>query len=249
MRLILRSIALLSWLVVGLLCVTGVPLVQCWAGGRFRPERFTRVWHRGLLRIVGVQAKLRGAVPDGVYFVVSNHVSWLDIPLIAAFVPVRFLSKVEVRRMPVAGWLASAVGTLYIDRGRGTLGPLMAQMTESLRLGRCVMVFPEGTTHDGTTVAAFHSRLFTVAQDAGAAVLPLAVRYGPADDGSPIAPYVGNVSTLAHLLRLMRNRRLEAELFLLPPIPSSAHDCRRLALESRRHIVEALEPGLHERAA
>jgi 1-acyl-sn-glycerol-3-phosphate acyltransferase len=249
MRLILRSLALLSWLLVGLLSVACVPLIQWALRGHFRPERFTYRWHRGLLRIVGVRARVHGVVPQGVYFVVANHVSWIDIPLIAAFVPVRFLAKVEVRRMPVAGWLASAVGTLYIDRGRGALGPLSARMTDSLRLGRSIAVFPEGTTHDGVVVADFHSRLFSVAQEAGVAVLPLALRYGPGDSGQAVAPFVGRIGTMAHLLRLMRNRKVDAELWILPPIPAARFDRKQLALEARARIVAALQPAATQQAA
>lgn len=241
MRLFLRGLGLAALLLFGLILVALLQLALRLGGRkRVRPERLTRFWHRLLLRLLGLHLTVHGTAAPGAHLLVANHVSWLDIPLIAGHAPVRFVSKIEVRRMPVAGWLASGVNTFYIDRGRGALGPLMRTLAASLRQGRSVALFPEGTTHDGAAVHAFHSRLFAVAFDGHRPVQPVALRYGPGDAGRPVAPFLDQ-GALTHLLGLLRNRRLDAELYFLPPIPIEGRERKAVSEQARAAIAAALQ--------
>jgi 1-acyl-sn-glycerol-3-phosphate acyltransferase len=99
-----------------------------------------------------------GCAKGGPLLLVSNHVSWLDILVINAVRPARFVSKADVRHWPLVGELITAAGTLYIEREkRRDAMRVVHRMADSLREGDVVAVFPEGTTGSGLDVLPFHA--------------------------------------------------------------------------------------------
>ena len=150
---------------------------------------------------------------------VANHVSWLDIALIGAAAPTRFVAKSEVAHWPLAGWLADAAGSFYIRRGRGGATPLLDQLVPHLHRGGEFCFFPEGTTTEGPLPGPFHARLFAAAIEADCHVQPVALSYGRSPDGRDIAPFVGEDSLFAHILRLLRAGPIEARVQFGRPIP------------------------------
>jgi 1-acyl-sn-glycerol-3-phosphate acyltransferase len=120
-------------------------------------EQAVQQWARHMLQILGVELHVMGAVPKGgPLLLVSNHVSWLDILVINAVRPARFVSKADVRHWPLVGELITAAGTLYIEREkRRDAMRVVHRMADSLREGDVVAVFPEGTTGSGLDVLPF----------------------------------------------------------------------------------------------
>lgn len=91
---------------------------------------------------------------------VSNHLSYVDIPLLGSFNPAIFVSKAEVKRWPVFGWFAALGGTVFVQRERrGEVGQIADQIRQLLREGYLVVLFPEGTSSGGDTVLPFKSSL------------------------------------------------------------------------------------------
>ena len=207
LRSILRGGRLLVHLAWGLLQALALRMDFT---GRLDAGFLTHRWQLQLLRVLGVRVTQRGHAISGARLIMANHVSWLDIPLIGACAPTRFVSKAEVRDWPIAGWLAEAAGTFYLRRGKHRTRPLVDKLVPHLRAGASVAIFPEGTTSDGRDVLGFHSRLLAAAIEAGVRVQPVAIRYGEGDAGEVLAPFVGDDDLLSHLMRLLRNRRLEA---------------------------------------
>ena len=109
LRVWMRGARLSVHLLTGLLLVAAANL-SC---GRLRPEPLTRFWNRRLLRVLNLRVSVRGGFAPGARVTVANHVSWLDIPLLAACEPTRFIAKSEVRDWPVAGWLEREVFDMY----------------------------------------------------------------------------------------------------------------------------------------
>ena len=173
---ILRLILMLPALLVGVAISLLVPWMP---PGLY--HRITSGWYRTMLWLMGIRGRYDGSVHDGPCLVVSNHVSWADILVIGARWPFTFLAMHEVNGWPVVGWLARRVGTLFIRRGNGAPDAIR-QVADVLRDGRSVIVFPEGRTTDGTTVARFHPRIFQAAVDAVVPVQPLGLVYR--DSGS-----------------------------------------------------------------
>jgi 1-acyl-sn-glycerol-3-phosphate acyltransferase len=110
--------------------------------------------------------------------VVSNHLSYLDILIHSAVMPCAFVSKIEINSWPYFGVAARAGGTLFIDRSsRASVARVAAEMADRLKLPIPVLLFPEGTSTDGSRLLQFHASLFEPAVKVGASVTPAAVRY------------------------------------------------------------------------
>lgn len=219
---------------------TLLPLV-----GPARRTELIRRWSLRVLAILNVRLKVKGKVPDasaaGVMFV-ANHISWLDIYLLDAVCPVRFVSKAEVRAWPVIGWLAVKIGTLFIERTRRhDTARAGREVVDALRQGDCVAVFPEGTTSNGTLLRPFHASLLQSAINSEAWLWPVAIRYVKADGTVNLSPaYVDDMSFGASLFRILNEPELEAEITYLEPLPVNGRSRRELAVLAESAIASAL---------
>ncbi|MBL7251633.1 lysophospholipid acyltransferase family protein [Alloalcanivorax sp. C16-2] len=194
-------------------------------------------WCLRLLAIMGVELRVHGALRGGPLFLVANHVSWLDIPVIAAARPCHFLSKAEVARWPVIGWLARSVGTLFIRRGAGESRLKAGEIREHLGLGRAILVFPEGTTTDGASVRRFFPQLFAAAE--GMPVQTVALRYRDAvGRADPALAFIDDDELHHHLWRLLGRERIVVDLTFGPPVPAA--EPRERARLAREQIIAGL---------
>ncbi|WP_258053387.1 1-acyl-sn-glycerol-3-phosphate acyltransferase [Streptomyces sp. Ru72] len=240
-RAVLRFAAVLA------LMVTGLALFPVVRRMPVAPrERVVRAWCRSVVRATGVRVRITGAAPpDGGLLVVANHISWLDIPLLAAVRPGRMLAKSDIRQWPVAGALTALSGALFIDRDRlRALPDTVARIVDGLRGGSAVVVFPEGSTWCGRAQGRFRRAAFQAALDAGAPVQPVRLHYrydgGPA---STAPAFVGSDSLLTSVWRVLTARGLVAEVRVMPVLaPGSGPDRRALTLAAQRAV------GLPERA-
>ncbi len=206
-----------------------------------KQHRIVQAWLYQAAKIMGLDLKVHGEPQKSPAFVVANHISWLDIVIIASVLPVSFLSKAEVRKWPVVGTLATKAGTLFIHRGSKT-GAVEAinLMRARLGLGHSVASFPEAKTTDGTFVHAFHPRLFAAAIETKSMIQPVALRYPHTHGVNPIVPFVNNHNLVKHAFRIMSVRRTVAEVTLCKPIPSSDQLRKQLAQRARSEIVEVV---------
>ncbi|MGW1255514.1 lysophospholipid acyltransferase family protein [Streptomyces sp. NPDC002513] len=234
-RAVLRLAALLTLVSAGIVLS---PLV-CRLPAPAR-ERIIRAWCRTVVRAAGVRVRITGAAPShGGLLMVANHISWLDIPLLAAVRPGRMLAKTEVRQWPVAGALTARSGALFIDRDRlRALPDTVATIADGLRAGSAVVVFPEGSTWCGRSQGYFRRAAFQAALDADVPVQPVRLHYR--HDGGPAstAPaFVGSDSLLSSVWRVVSARRLVAEVRVAPVLaPDAGTDRRDLARTAQRAL-------------
>ncbi|SDE90561.1 lysophospholipid acyltransferase family protein [Phytopseudomonas seleniipraecipitans] len=203
-------------------------------------QRMTRWFMARLSNALPFRVSVHGQVPHKPMLWLSNHISWTDIPLIGRLAPLSFLSKAEVRTWPVAGWLAHKAGTLFIRRGAGDGGLLNQQLGRHLNSGRHLLIFPEGTTCDGTALRTFHGRLLSSAIESGIELQPVAIRYLRDGKVCTVAPFIGDDDMLSHLLRLMNSEVAEVEIQLLEPIDSQSGNRNELARRAHAAINAAL---------
>ena len=223
---------------LGVHIVVGV--VTVWSRfGRLDHEQRNRAverWAGQLLRHAGVELQVHGQVPaGGPLLLVANHLSWLDIPVIHASQHCRFVSKSDVKAWPVIGGLASAAGTLFIERtSRRDAMRTVSRMEEAIRKGDMVAVFPEGTTGDGAELLPFHANLLQAAIAAEAAVQPMGLCFYDKRTGqrSPAPSYVGDESLLGSIWRTVTAPPLVAQLHYGRPQDAQGR--------SRREWSEAL---------
>ena len=198
-------------------------------------------WSWQLLRVLGVhiQSGRPPVFPEGA-LLVSNHISWLDIYLIYGARRVYFVSKAEVRKWPVAGWLAHKGGTLFIERGkRADTARINQEMRDLMQHGAWVGVFPEGTTSDGRGVNKFHSSLLQPAVELGCPIVPVAIRYTKNGQYTDAPAYIGGISLWDSLQRIISETGLVAELRFGEPFAADQHR-RQLAQQSEKAVADLL---------
>jgi 1-acyl-sn-glycerol-3-phosphate acyltransferase len=179
---------------------------------------------------------------DSAGMLLPNHVSWLDIVVINAHWPARFVAKEEVRHWPIIGWLASCAGTLFIRRGiRSDVALLGRDLVDLLQKGQTVALFAEGTTSDGSGVLPFRSALLQAAVVTGTTVQPLALRYEMDDgalDSTPV--YTGTTSFAESLWRIAGRSRIHVRVTAGAPLHAGT-DRRLLAGAAHGEVERMLQ--------
>lgn len=174
-------------------------------------------WSRRLLSFIGVKIHINGQIPQR-GLIVSNHLSYLDILVFSAVSDCVFVSKREVKSWPGIGWISSLSGTIYIDRNRRTdTHSVQEQMQAPLSSGMRLVLFPEGTSSDGSRVLHFHSSLFQPAVDLKIPITAAALEYFLGDgNAAHEACYWGDMTLLPHLLNLLTKKEVQARVSFSP---------------------------------
>ena len=235
----LRLIVRVGLIAFGLLAC--VPLHYLWLALRRRspwPRRFLFwVGHATGLRTRIVGTPLRHHV-----LFVSNHLSWLDIMAIAGATGAAFVSKDDVARWPVIGWLSRLNNTVFVARAeRGAVRNQADALRQALNGGQPVALFPEGTTSGGADVLPFRASLLASLFPPleGVKVQPVALDYHPA--AHDIAWLDGEEAGANARRLLSRPGVIPLTIrFLAPVDPAAARDRKQLAAESRAEIMAAL---------
>lgn len=197
-----------------------------------------------IVRDFGLDVDIHGQALPGA-LIVTNHISWAEIAALAARVDADFVAKAEVGRWPVVGPLARRFGVILVARERRTQsGDQADSIRARLEAGRSVILFPEGTTSDGTGVLPFRTSLFAAAEGAHA-VQPAVIRY-TYPDGTPLSPlrqrevaWIGDDDLLGGAIRVARERTRLEIIFLDPIDPRQFPDRKALADAARSAIVSA----------
>ncbi|MEI7842919.1 MAG: lysophospholipid acyltransferase family protein [Gallionellaceae bacterium] len=241
---IIRSLRFVAHLCKGLAIALIYPYLQLSAR-----RKILQKWSRKLLSIFNITINFQDSCSaDNCYqgLIITNHISWLDVFVLNAIVPMRFVAKSEVRRWPVIGWLCERVQTFFIERGSArSAARINVQLVELLKRGESLAVFPEGTTTEGTSVAHFHSSLIQPAIDAGAKVFPMAIRYHDRQGmHSKVPAYIDEVSFGASLWTILTTRELHVQLVSTPVLEASGAERRQLTLQAQQNISAMLD-SLH----
>ena len=212
------------------------------AAGR---QAHIRRWSRQLLGICGIQVVVRqldGAALPPRSLIVGNHISWLDIFVVNAMQPCRFVAKSDIRNWPFIGWLCAKTGTIFISRGKPSdVRRIFQGLVRSIEAGERVAFFPEGTTAAQGKLLPFHANLFEAAIDAGVPVQPYALRYLDAQGKyHPAADFIGEMTIVESILAILRAGSITAELTQLQSISTAGAHRRELAVVARKVIADGL---------
>jgi 1-acyl-sn-glycerol-3-phosphate acyltransferase len=183
------------------------------------------------VRVVGTPINRKGGRP--VVFV-SNHSSWLDIPVLGGVLDACFVSKHEVGRWPVVGTIARLGRTVFVSRQRHATGRERDVMRERLAAGDNLLLFPEGTSSDGSRVMPFRSSFFAVAEGVDAPLIqPVSVVYDrlaglPTGRASrPVFAWYGDMDLASHFWRFAQHKGLRVTVLLHPPIDPTQFASRK----------------------
>ena len=221
---------------LGWFCRAGSPTI----------EALARRTCRFLLAVLRINVQTLGRPEPGqpARLVVANHVSWIDILVLGSLEPLCFLAKREVGLWPIVGTFARLKGAVFVDRTRRRSIPSAnAAMADRLRTGRSVVLFPEGTTHDGTRRGRFLTSHFACLRDrfrtesdlAACEVQAVALAYS-----NPIAAWIGDASLFPHLWAVANGQVFQcAVVFGTPMIVRPGYD-RKVLGRSLEEQMEAL---------
>lgn len=169
---------------------------------------------------------------------VCNHLSYLDILVLSSIRPCVFVAKRDVAAWPLFGWLARAAGTIFVDRRRRVAtGVVVDLMRGVMANDSLVVLFPEGTSSDGSTVLPFKSALLEPALQLNCPVSVGAIDYSlPEGSVADEVCYWRDMTLVPHLVNLLSKAEVKSKLSFARFDP---HDVGRkqLALELRREIV------------
>jgi 1-acyl-sn-glycerol-3-phosphate acyltransferase len=186
----------------------------------------------------GIRYEIEGQAPTH-GLVVANHLSYLDVLILSAAMPCFFVAKMEIDGWPIFGKAARAGGTIFLDRTSLASAMTVAEMIgEKLKLSIPVLLFPEGTSTDGSQVLRFHSRLIDPATTAGAPITAAAIRY-VIEDGTPERElcWFGDALFVTHLFKALGTPGFTARVRFGEP---KVYPDRRTAADATRAEITAM---------
>lgn len=190
-----------------------------------------------LLQVFGIETQFDGDIPSQ-GLLVCNHLSYLDILVLAALAPCVFVAKSEVRHWPVFGWLATLAGTVYVSRQRRSqAGEAVDEIEAALQIGSLVVLFPEGTSSDGRTVLPFKSALLKPAARWAYPLSAGLIEYALDDgDAGEEVCYWKDMTLVPHLVNLCAKRGPRASV-RFNRVLSGSKDRKELAQQLRAEVL------------
>ena len=164
---------------------------------------------------------------------VSNHISYLDIPILGATFPIRFVAKSEVEFWPILGFLSKLARTIFIKRKRTDSIIQKNIILNLLSSGDKVLMFPEGTTSDGNRVLDFKSSSFSAVENKQFLVQPIIIFYSELNGIPinrwlrPVIAWYGDMDLKPHILKLASLRSIKVRLIFTDPVCSSDFASRK----------------------
>ena len=193
-------------------------------------------WCRFACRVLGIRIRTHGSMPSS-GLLVSNHLSYLDIIVLSSIRSCVFVAKRDVAKWPLFGWLAHAAGTIFVDRDRRFSSPkIVDSIRDAIAGGSVVVLFPEGTSSDGSTVLPFKSTLLESAVQLRSPIAAASIEYA-LNDGSVAGEvcYWRDMTLVPHLLNLFFKRVIHAN-YSISPAKVRAGNRKEIARELRDEI-------------
>jgi 1-acyl-sn-glycerol-3-phosphate acyltransferase len=191
---------------------------------------------RRFLSLLHCEVNVVGNVPES-GLIACNHLGYVDILVIGSVCPAVFVAKSDVKDWPIFGWLASRAGTIFVSRNApASVASQLRRMEEPLSQGHPVVLFPEGTSSDGTSILPLRSSLFESVIATGSMITPAAISYDLGIHGSvgtEIA-YWGNHVLLPHLVNLLSKKSFTSHITFgntRKPQPDRKHEAAFLHTE------------------
>jgi 1-acyl-sn-glycerol-3-phosphate acyltransferase len=193
------------------------------------------IFHKLLLWLLSINVEYEGNYQRAkdCNFFVSNHLSYLDIPILGSIFPLRFVAKSEVQFWPVFGFLSKLAGTIFIKRKRSDSIIQKSKIFDLLSSGDKVCIFPEGTTSDGNRVLDFKSSSFSALENQNFLIQPVVICYSDLNGIPinrwlrPVIAWYGDMDLKPHILKLVTLRSIKIKLIFIDPVCSTHFASRK----------------------
>ena len=238
-----------------LLTIATVPfqlIVLCFTRGK-ASYIFPRLWHRCVTLIANTKVQVTGARPSSHHcFFVGNHISAMDIPMLGSILPASFAAKADVESYPLFGFLANIQQTVFISRKSSSAKIAQTKIRALLNSGKNLILFPEGTSTDGTYVVPFKSTLFSIPiemADRNIVIQPFTLSLLSVEGSSDLTRERRNMFTLSpdvefwqNFFSIMSLTEAVVNLHFHDPITVTANADRKILAETAyKAVVSALK--------
>ena len=243
-----------AFIVAAFLAITSVGMPVQWLFLKLRwsaARTFPHRYHRLVAALFGMHIKVAGEPVSGEgVLMVANHTSWLDIVIFSAAAPISFIAKSEVASWPFFGTLARLQRTVFVERQRrSSTGQTRDVIRDRLLAGDALVLFPEGTSHDGNTVLPFKSALLGAAEARLAGgqhvkVQPISVAFTGLHgvpmgrENRPLFAWYGDMEMVPHLWEALLAGPLDVVVQFHEPLSLDRMDRKSLAARAQK-IVQA----------
>lgn len=210
------------------------------------------LYSRLLLRILGIKTDFKNFQKidqDENYLMVSNHLSYLDVLVLASKLPACFVTSLEIKQTPFLGQLCSLAGCLFVDRkNRSGLKGEINELRDALKSGLNVIVFPEATSTGGSEVLRFKRPLFESSVATSKPILPVTINYQfiskqPVSlNNRDVVCWYGEMDFFPHFLTLLEQTEIKVEIILNQPFLPEFLPTQELALKSHQLISSSFRP-------
>lgn len=193
------------------------------------------IFHKLLIWLLSVQIEFEGEInkSNNCNLYISNHISYLDIPILGSNYPLRFVAKSEVEVWPLFGFLAKLARTIFISRNRFDSLNQKCKIFKSLSSDEKVFIFPEGTTSDGNRVLDFKSSSFSALEGKNLIIQPIVILYSELNGIPinrwlrPVIAWYGDMDLKPHLSALVNLRSIRARLIYLDKVNAKNFSSRK----------------------
>jgi 1-acyl-sn-glycerol-3-phosphate acyltransferase len=230
-------------------------LLKIAAGGAAR--RFPCWYHRRVAALFGLHIRVVGRpmTQEGV-LIVANHTSWADIVIFSAVMPISFVSKAEIAHWPFFGTLARLQRTVFVERERrSATGQMRDMIRRRLLAGDALVLFPEGTSHDGNHVLPFKSALLGAAEarlanGAHVKVQPVSAAYTGlyglpmGRENRPLFAWYGEMEMVPHLWEALMAGPADVVVQFHDPLSLDRMDRKALAAQAESLVRAGLADAL-----
>lgn len=205
----------------------------------------TSLTARAYLKILGIRVK-RNGYPGSITspcLIVSNHLSYIDILILSSATPSLFITSVEVQKTFFLGFISRLAGSLFVERrNKSRLREEIDRITDCLKKGFVITLFPEGTSSNGETIYPFKGALFSASRNSGIDFLPVCIKYNSIN-GKPIsavnrdlAYYYGDIQFFPHLMKLFFVKSIDVTVTYLEWVKTAGED--------RKEVVESCHSAI-----
>ena len=205
------------------------------------------IFYRLLIWLLSIKIEYEGNFKNSTScnLFVSNHISYLDIPILGSMFPLRFVAKSEVKHWPILGFLSKLASTFFINRVRSDSLFQKNKIFNLLSKGIKLLIFPEGTTSDGNRVLPFKSSLFSALENKNFIIQPLIIIYSNLNGMPinrwlrPIIAWYGDMELRPHLSILKNIKSINVKIIYLKPVNT-------MNFSNRKELCNHLERQIHE---
>jgi lyso-ornithine lipid O-acyltransferase len=216
-----------------------IPVWLAWVSNKLAwRDWMVEISSRGFLRIAGIRLKVSGElIKDRPLLLVSNHISYFDVLMLASHAPLCFTPKIEISRWPVISTICRMMNCVFVDRRPDKIIEMRSALRDALAKGKVISLFPESTTGNGLNMLPFKSGFFSLAEEEiegkeliiqPAAMTYTHIRRLPIDSTQwPYIAWYGDMDMVSHLWRFLKLGTVDAELAFLPPVTLKEFEDRK----------------------